>query len=333
MRLDLLKEYYDGTEYRLKVQQRFSILQQCEADPLLVNQLAVDSWATDPIAFIEQFGWIINPKFQNEIKPFFLFQYQKDCILKIWQDEMDGKDHELLIDKPREMGLTWVVVWYMIWRWLFTKSWSGFVLSRTETEVDDGTADPSSSIFGKIRWSLGFLPQWLMPTGYVPKGKKGNPTDMALRISNPQMNSTLVGSTTNANAGRSRRYSFTWVDECFFVENFTSVRRAIGDVSALKLFVSTAKVGRANKALVDKCKANGDYVSLTWRDNPFKDQEWYNQKVKDAESDPEAMREVEPSYTLSSSSQYYPEIAQAKLEAGVEYDPKRPLFAVSDAEA
>jgi hypothetical protein len=304
-------------------------MQDCETEPLKVLQYAADRWAIDPIQFIEQFGWLMNPKFENAVKPFFLFQYQKDVITKVWQAELEGKEAEILIDKPREMGLTWVMVWYMIWRWLFTQNWSGFILSRSESEVDDGTSDPSSSIFGKIRWSIDKLPDWLVPEGFTPKGKKGTSTDSMLRISNPQMNSTLVGSTTNQNAGRSRRYSLTFTDECFFVEHFQEVRRSLSSVSNIKVFISTSKVGRTFQGFVELCKSNGNYISLSYKDNPFKDEIWYQDKLKEAEYDPEIMREVEPTYTLPSSSMYYPELSQAKL-APLEYDRKRPLFVSLD---
>lgn len=329
MRLKKLQEFYESKEYKEKLMFRLQTLQKCENDPLLVTQYAVDKWAVDPIAFIEQFGWIINPKFNNEIKPFFLFDYQKDVIKKIWESEMSGEFHHMLIDKPREMGLTWVMLWYMIWRWLFTPNWSGFLLSRSETEVDDGTFDPSSSLFGKIRWSLGFLPEWLMPEGFEPKGKKGTSTDSTLRMTNPQMKSALVGSSTNQNAGRGRRFSFVFMDECFFIENFLSVNRSVAEIAQTIVYVSTAKTGRTFQKFVERRKEVGDYISLSWRDNPFKDDEWYQEKLKDAEVDPEAIKEIEVSYSIPDSAQYYPEIAQAQIK-GIEYDPERPVFVSLD---
>ena len=329
MRLALLEQYYNSEEYKLKVFARIQILQECEAEPLKITQYVIDRWAVNPIEFIEQFGWIINPKFHNEIKPFFLFEYQKEVIMKIWQAEMVGKEVEILIDKPREMGLTWVLVWYQIWRWLFTQNWSGFDLSRSEAEVDDGTADPSASIFGKIRWSLAKLPDWIIPEGFLPKGKKGTSTDSALRISNPQMQSVLAGSTTNSNAGRSRRYSFAFIDECFFIEHFMEVRRAMSSTAGIRVYVSTSAVGKAFKDFRDLCESQGNYISLKYDDNPFKDKVWYDQKVVEAQIDPEAMKEVEVSYQISAASQYYPEINQARC-GHVEYDRKRPLFGFLD---
>lgn len=329
MRLALLDNYYNSNEYKVKLLQRVSVLQECEGENLKITQYALEQWSVNPIIFIEQFGWIINPKYHNEVKPFFLFDYQKRIIERIWQAEVDGKEIEILIDKPREMGLTWVLIWYQIWRWLFSKNWSGFNLSRSEAEVDDGTADPSSSLFGKFRWGLNKLPSWLTPEGFNPKGKKGTSTDSALRISNPQMQSTLVGSTTNSNAGRSRRYSFAFIDECFFIEHFMEVRRAMTSTANVRIYVSTSAVGKSFKDFRDLCEQQGNYISLKYEDNPFKDKEWYDQKVMEAQIDPEAMKEVEVSYQIPLASQYYPEINQARC-AKVEYDRHRPLFGFLD---
>ncbi len=330
MRYEKLQEYYNSKEYMDRLMARAKTVQQCMQDPLFANDMIVNKWRLDPIAFIETWGWIINPKYNNEVKPFFLFEYQKKVIEHIHSRYLEGTENEILIDKPREMGLTWVLVWYQLWHWLFTENWSGFNLSRTETEVDDGTADPSSSLFGKYRWSIAKLPAFLTPSGYTPKGKKGNSTDMALRIANPDARTSLVGSTSNENAGRSRRYSFTFVDECFFIDHFMIVRRALTSVSSLRVYVSTSKASQSNKKFVNLCKERGNYISLTYDENPFKDAEWFKQKEREAEVDPEVMKEVSVSYNVSTAMQYYPEITQSKQDSNVLYDPKRPIFVSLD---
>ncbi len=326
MRFKLLEEYYNSTEYREKVKQRFSTYKLCEDEPLEITRLVLERWSVDPIQFIEQFGWVIIPEFNNEVKPFFLFDYQKRVIQKIWEAELSGEDHEILIDKPRGMGLTWAIVWYQIWRWLFTQNWGGFNLSRTEDEVDQGNADPNSSIFGKYRWSLGMLPQWMIPESFVPKGKKGTSTDMQLRIANPSLGSTLIGSTTNQNAGRSRRYSFTFIDECFAIEHFNAVYRALQSVSRVKVFVSTVKAGKVFQDFKTMCEARDNYISLKWTDHPFKDEQWYKEQLIKAEFDPEVMKEIEVDYAVNIRSQYYPEIRQAQIVYGYVYDRKRPMY-------
>lgn len=330
MRHKLLDDYYKSPEYMSKLMARFEVLKSCEAEPLRINQLAIERWSVDPIEFIEQFGWISIPEFNNESKPFFLFDYQKRVIAKIWEAELSGEDHEILIDKPRGMGLTWTLVWYEIWRWMFSPRWGGFNLSRTESEVDDGTTDPKSSIFGKFRWSISMMPEFMMPTGFAPKGKKGTITDSMLRISNPQIGSSLVGSTTNSNAGRSRRYSLIFVDECFAIEHFRRVYSSLQSVARVKVFVSTVKSGKVNQDFKDMCELAGNYISLSWKDHPFKDIEWYNEQVKKAEFDPEVMKEIEVDYAVNIRSQYYPEIRTAKCIEDVQYSRARPLYVSMD---
>ena len=326
MRHQLLQAYYESSEYRQKLQNRMQTLKSCHDEPLNVNRLALDLWSINPIEFIEQFGWISIPEYDNSTKPFFMFDYQKKVIEKLWASELSGEDSEILVDKPRGMGLTWTIVWYQIWRWLFTQNWGGFNLSRTEAEVDDGSFDPNGSIFGKFRWGISMLPEWIKPEGFVPKGKKGTTTDMALRITNPQLSSSLVGSTTNANAGRSRRYSFIFVDECFAIERFKSVYSSLQSVARTKVFVSTVKAGRVFKEFKNMCEARGNYISLTWKDHPFKDTTWYDEQIKKAEFDPEVMKEIEVDYNVSINSQYYPEIKDSQVIEPVLYDRKRPLY-------
>jgi len=286
MRFKLLEQFYESPEYRAKVQARLEVLKNCQDEPLNITRLALEKWSVDPIDFIETFGWVIIPEFNNAIKPFFLFPYQKKIITKIWEAELSGQDHEILIDKPRGMGLTWTIVWYQIWRWCFTPNWGGFNLSRSESEVDDGTADAGSSIFGKYRWSLAHLPSWLLPEGYVPKGKKGNPTDMMLRISNPQIGSSLIGSSTNQQAGRSRRYAFCLTGDTLVLtpngfkeikeiveKNITSIIGGDGKVYNIKKYIKVPpqKIYRVLLRGGIEIKGTGDHPIMIWDKKKKKD--------------------------------------------------------------
>ena len=325
MRYALLEQYYKSDEYFEELQKRVEEAMRCEQDEGFRLRKMTDVYAVDCIAFIEQWGWVKIPEYDSAVKPFFLMAYQKEIILKLQNAEGDGEEHEILIDKLREMGLTWLLVWYMIWRWMFTSGWSAFVLSRTETEVDDGSNNPDNSVFGKIRWGLAKIPMWMKPEGFRAKGKKGTSTDMALRILNPQMGTSINGSTTNANAGRSRRYSFTFVDEAFFVENFGAVYTALQSVSRIKVFVSTARAGFQYKNLMERCKRVGDYVTLDWTMNRFKDQIWYDQQKSKAEVDEGILKELEVSYVVNPKAQYYPEISKSLVKP-IEYNPSLPLY-------
>lgn len=325
MNIKRIEEYYDSPEYLKKLQSRAENVRLCAADPMARGRMILDVYAVDFERFCEDFLFLILPEYGDKIKPFFLFDYQKEIIHKIENAELSYDNMELLVDKPRGMGITWLIVAYFYWRWLFTPNWTAFILSRTETEVDDGTASPSNSIFGKLRWLIKHTSKFLVPEGFEAKGKKGTSTDSTLRIINPVMGSAIMGSSTNANAGRSRRYSVVLIDECFSIEHFNDVWKALQSVARILIFVSTTKAGINYKRFKDMCEKAGNYVSLTWRDHPFKDEEWYEEQKLKAEFDPEVMKEIDVSYAISVASQYYPQVAQSIL-APARYEPNLPLY-------
>ena len=232
-----------------------------------------------------------------------------------------------MIDKPRGMGLTWLICTFFLWRWTFDANYSSFILSRTEKEVDDGTSEPDSSIFGKLRWQIDMLPDYLLSSDFKPKVGKGTPTDSMLRLYNPTLKSTIIGASTSSNAGRSRRYSSVFVDECFFIEKFKEVNRSLTSVARNKILVSTTVEDKTARDFKERCEKQGTYISLTYQDHPFKDEQWFNELQKKADDldDPDIMREAKVNYSVSPKYQYYPQVAKSKVE-DLEYNPARPLY-------
>ena len=324
MNISLIRQYYESEEYVAKLRARAETMRRCAEDPDFCEGMKA-IWAEDCERFVEDVLFLIIPEFGDAIKPFFLFPYQKRILRRLIEAEESGKDHEILIDKPRGMGLSWIIDAYIYWRWLFRVNWSAIVLSRTENEVDDGTSSPGKSLFGKIRWMQARTPKWLMPVGFQAKGKKGTYTDSSLRINNPVLGSSIHGSSTNSNAGRSNRSSFVFVDECFAIDRFTEVHRSLSSVARVQVYVSTTKASMEAKGFKDTIEKAGDYIPLEWRDHPWKDEEWYQEQLKRAEFDPEIMKEVDKGYSVSEKQQYYPQIKDARV-APVKYDPALPLY-------
>ncbi len=329
MNFKRIKEYYESDEYMSKLKQRVENMQAVSVDPVSRYRLMEDLYAYDFQRFCEDFLFLIIPEFGDAIKPFFLFDYQKKIIDKIQQAELYGGDIEILIDKPRGMGISWLIVAYFFWKWMFTPNWTAFILSRTENEVDDGTSSPGNSLFSKFRWIIQHMPAWSLPEDYKPKGEKGTSTDSTLKIINPEKKSGLFGSSTNSNAGRSRRYSIVLVDECFAIDRFTETHRSLQSVARIQVYVSTTKASREAKAFKDAIEKAGNYISLEWRDHPWKDQEWYEEQIKKAEFDPEVMKEVDKGYAVSEKLQYYPQIKLSKVVT-IQYNPNLPLYCFLD---
>lgn len=328
MNLELLQAYYDGPEYLAKLRAKVDVMKELEGDEYLRVQKLLDVYSVDPIRFIEDFMLLkANKADGSPPKPFFLFDYQKRIILKIMELENGPQEAELLIDKPREMGITWLLCAYFEWRWLFTPNYSSFILSRSEEEVDDGTRMPDGSIFGKFRWMLDRLPRYCIPETYQKKIVRGTTSDMNLKLINAAIGSTITGSSTNSEAGRSRRYSTVWIDEVFAIDRFQEVYRALQSVSKVKIFTSTVAPGKVYEDFKKAREAEGNYISLTWKDHPFKDQKWFDGIKAKAEmmDDPELMREAEPSYAINPKMAYYPTIGKARLMP-VTYMPRFPLY-------
>jgi hypothetical protein len=171
----------------------------------------------------------------------------------------------------------------------------------------------------------------MLPPGYQPKRNKGTTTDSTLKLINPAIGSSITGSSTNSNAGRSGRFSAIMIDECFFIENFLRVYNSLNSVARLKIFVSTTVESKVAKDFKDMCASKGGYISLTWKDHPFKDQQWYDDLVEKSQkmNNPELMREAEVSYAVNPQNQYYPQISQATCRP-IEYVPGLPIYVSLD---
>lgn len=327
MRQQLINEYYESPEYVAKLRKKIKVMQEMEQDEFTRQAKILDVYSTDPVSFIEDFLMIKFMENGGETKPFFLFPYQKKIILKLQDSEFSNQDVDLLIDKPRGMGLTWLLSAYFLWRFLYTPNYSTLILSRKEDLVDDGTDIPDTTIFGKIRFMMKRLPKYMIPENFEFKKARGTLTDMNLKLINPTMGSSIIGSSTNSNAGRSGRYRSIMIDECFFIENFQKVYNSLTSVARLKVFISTVIESKMAENFRDACAVAGNYVSLTYKDHPFKDQQWYDDLVKKSEEmdNPDLMREAQVDYRLSPKSQYYPAISQATVQ-DVAYMREKPLW-------
>lgn len=327
MRHALIEQYYNSPEYLAKLRKKVKIMQEMEADEFLRQAKLLDVYSVDPVEFIEDFVMIKFMENSGQTKPFFLFPYQKKILQKLQESEFSNLDVDLLIDKPRGMGLTWLLAAYFLWRFLFTPNYSTLILSRKEDLVDDGTDIPDTTIFGKIRFMMKRLPPYMIPENFQHKKARGTITDMNLKMINPVMGSSIIGSSTNQNAGRSGRYRSIMIDECFFIENFQKVYNSLTSVAKLKVFISTVIESKMAENFRDACASQGNYISLTYKDHPFKDDQWYQDLVKRAEEmdNPDLLREAQVDYRLSPKSQYYPQISQAKIDDCV-YIREKPVF-------
>lgn len=229
-------------------------------------------YKSHPIEFITDWGMTFDPRNAEigvpTIVPFVLFPKQQEYVkwvANLWFGREDG-----LVEKSRDMGVSWLCVAVAVWMWLF---YPGVVVgfgSRKEEYVDK-IGDPKS-LFWKIRQFINLLPPEFQPVGW-----NENKDAPHMRILNVENGSSIVGEAGD-NIGRGNRTSIYFKDESAFYEHPDAIDAALSQTSNCKIDVSTPN-GAGNPFYR---KAHGGKIKkfvFDWHDDPRKDEKWYARQV------------------------------------------------------
>jgi len=320
MNITRLQEYLNSDQYLEKLKLRLVIQQESEQNYFKRLEI-VQRCAEDPIYFIENFCWTFEPRIPDisDIE-FFLFDYQKEIIKEVLEAEEKGEDR--LFEKSRDLGFTWVMSCYLLWCWLFKKGWIGLWGGRKQEEVDNKSIN---SAFGKMRYNLYRLPNWLKPRNFKKKLH-----DNENKLVNPENNNLIQGESSNPNFGRDRRSSIAVCDELFLQDYGEEMWRNLTETSRCRIGISTPKPTRFAKSLKDGMEQNGWLKTFHWKMHPFKDDEWYEkEKIRYAGDEMGLKRELELEYLDDANILVYPQAELIKLQK-LQYDPKSPLYLSMD---
>jgi hypothetical protein len=161
--------------------------------------------------------------------PFITWLVQDDFIGELI-DAIDG-GHDVLINKSRDMGASWLCLTVLHWYWQFRSSCTFLELSRKEEYVDKkGSMD---SLFEKHRYINKWQPRWLLPQHTLD--------DKYMHLGNPDNGSAIEGESTNGDAGRGGRKTAVLKDEFAAVLNGAEVDAATADTTACRIYNSTPK--------------------------------------------------------------------------------------------
>ncbi len=249
------------------------------------------------------FHWINNwvytfdPRPTNKHLPFTLYDYQEEAIE--WLDQRFKNNENGVIDKSRDMGVTWIIGVWSLHKWIFRNGFTCLFGSKTEGDVDSASVD---SIFGKIRYVLYKLP-WFMRPDMSLKINDKRDADSYLSIINPINGNEISGDSANQNFGRSGRRSVVFLDEFAFVENSDKIWSAISEVSNVIIPVSTAN-GKGNMFYNLRHKGTIPTLSLHWSRHPGKDDAWYEDKKKTMEPH-QIAQELDIDYSSSKAGRVY----------------------------
>lgn len=315
------QEYLRSPEYQEKIILRLQINDACqrsaEARARTWNLCArPDNPVQGCIFFIENFGYTFDPRPQSEPHhlPFILFDYQKEAIRWLIEHIDNGRDG--LIEKSRDMGISWVVfVWVLIWYWIFSDGINLLVGSYKEALVDNRTKD---SLFGMMDYAIDSLPKYILPKGF---NKEKHRTQM--KIINPANQNLIVGDTMNPDFGRGTRKTAILFDELGSWDYAKDAWESAGDSTSCRIANSTPK-GYNFYAMLRE--SGIDVLTLHWRAHPLKDQDWYEFECL-RRTPEEIAQELDISYNKSQEGRVYSDWNEVNVETGFyPYDDNLPLY-------
>jgi phage terminase large subunit len=218
--------------------------------------------------------------------PFLLFPRQiewVDWIIDHWMHRKPG-----ITEKTRQMGFSWMSMALSCSLCLFNDGMVIGVGSRKQDYVDV-IGDPKSLI-EKARMFMRGLP-WEFRGGWIDGQHAPH-----MRLMFPDSRSILIGESGDE-LGRGNSTSIYFVDESAFLEHPLIVDAALSQTTNCRQDISTPN-GMANSFAHRRFSGSVDVFTFHWRDDPRKDQAWYDKQVE--ELDPVVVAaEIDINYSAS----------------------------------
>lgn len=181
--------------------------------------------------------------------------------------------HDLGIEKSRDMGASWMVLYVFLWFWIFRENSDFKMGSWREDYVDEiGNMD---TLFGKLRFAMQFIPGWMLPPGYIEKKHS-----TFCKLVNPKNGNTISGEAPTVHFGSGGRRKAVFLDEYskWDPKAASSAWTATADVTKCRVVVGTP-YGSGNKyaelMLGTASKEKIKKLTLHWTLHPEKAQGVY----------------------------------------------------------
>jgi hypothetical protein len=187
--------------------------------------------------------------------PFITFPFQDEAILETVRAI---GDHDIFVDKSRDMGASWIGLTCIHWFWMFQVRQSFLIVSRNMDYVDK--AGNPKSLFWKLDYLNEHLPPWMRPAVVRNVG----------HLENKVTSSVIDGESTTGNVAAGDRRTAIFLDE-FALFEVADGFRALGSTqhaTRCRIFNSTPNgVGNAHHKVYE---SNVNKLRLHWSSWPAK---------------------------------------------------------------
>lgn len=266
-------------------------------------------YKNNPVQFIIDWGCTADPRNVERnlpaIVPFLPFPKQEEWLywfLERWKRQEPG-----VTEKSRELGVTWLSVAISATLCLFNP---GLVIgfgSRKEEYVDR-LADPKC-IFFKIRQFLSLLPVEFRG-GWTQRHAPH------MRVTIPDTQAVIIGE-AGVGIGRGARTGIYIIDEAAHLERPQLTEMSLSETTNCRHDISTPK-GMGNPFAKKVHAGKIPRFTFHWRDDPRKDQAWYDKKCRDIDDPVVIAQELDLDYHASVAGVLIPsKWVQAAIDAHV----------------
>lgn len=203
---------------------RRHVLTKARNDPKLQAEL-IEACRTDILFWVNVFVFQYNPDAEgaeDEEGPFVTYEFQDEAFLELLRAIEDRRD--LVIEKSRDMGASWMCLLVMDWMARFHRSKKFLCVSRSAEAVDKG-GDPDS-LFWKLDHVHDYLPDWM----------KGRRKRKSMHVSYPDSGGVITGQASTKKVGIGGRGTAIFVDEFSQIDDDFAVLRDTADNSKCRIF-------------------------------------------------------------------------------------------------
>lgn len=309
---------------------RAQVAVACATDPAVrAAQLAL--CAKDWAYFLTMFGWTYDPRpreGEDYDKPMALFAIQANKVQEFQRVVATPGKIDTFDSKCRTVGMTDTYAGAALGGWLFTDGSFHFVSFKEDKvykRFDRG------SIFGKIEYKLGKLPEWFLPEGFFVEDHM-----LRLNLVNPRSGATITGESTTSRTGRGDRKTAIIYDESAFIENFKAVFTTGAGTTDKRFCLSTESYEEGDIweeiwTTAKKGKHPERVWEIDWWHNPYLDREWYEEEKARFAATPDlfAVEYERNASAAEGSLLIYPQAFDLRHTAQ-HFDPTKTLFVSID---
>lgn len=254
---------------------RIEIAKRCATD--LAYREMIHKWcAEDFLFFCNSMVWIIEPRDESgdSLMPFNTWANQ-DPVMAAMAHYL-GKRRDIVGDKSRAQGATWIVCALYIWGALFRRRKAFGIMSKDE-ETGDDYQDPNS-VGWKIDFILKNLPEWMRPAGIEVGGPHRSTTHHTWRFANTD--STIKIYAANKTSGRGGRATSFFLDEAgsFGANRDLEALSNLQQVCFNRIVISTPNGTEIEFYRLVSTPSIWLKVILDWEDNPSQNQGKYTSR-------------------------------------------------------